>query len=63
MMTNLIAKYIGVTEDEVRDLCEEYHMDYDEIMPLVASILKVQSLHHKRWIYILCSNLDNSCRL
>ncbi len=31
-MTNLIAKYIGVTEDEVRDLCEEYHMDYDEIM-------------------------------
>ena len=27
-----LAKYIGFTEDEVRGLCEQYHMNYDEIM-------------------------------
>jgi hypothetical protein len=27
-----LAKYIGFTEDEVKSLCQEYHMDYDEVM-------------------------------
>jgi hypothetical protein len=27
-----LAKYIGFTEDEVRTLCDEYEMDYDEVM-------------------------------
>jgi hypothetical protein len=27
-----LAKYIGFTEDEVRALCDEYDMDYDEVM-------------------------------
>jgi hypothetical protein len=33
-MTNpaTLAKYIGFTEDEVKALCQEYHMDYDEVM-------------------------------
>jgi hypothetical protein len=33
-MTNpaTLAKYIGFTEDEVKTLCQEYNMDYDEVM-------------------------------
>jgi hypothetical protein len=27
-----LAKYIGFTEDEVKALCDEYDMDYDEVM-------------------------------
>ena len=27
-----LAEYIGFTEDEVKDLCEKYQMDYEEIM-------------------------------
>jgi hypothetical protein len=27
-----LAKYIGFTEDEVKTLCDEYDMDYDEVM-------------------------------
>lgn len=27
-----LAKYIGFTEDEVKDLCEQYNMNFDEIM-------------------------------
>ncbi len=27
-----LAKYIGFTEDEVKALCEQYHMNYDEVM-------------------------------
>jgi hypothetical protein len=27
-----LAKYIGFTEDEVESLCQEYNMDYDEVM-------------------------------
>jgi hypothetical protein len=27
-----LAKYIGFTEDEVKKLCDEYDMDYDEVM-------------------------------
>jgi hypothetical protein len=27
-----LAKYIGFTEDEVKALCQEYKMDYDEVM-------------------------------
>jgi hypothetical protein len=28
----VLAKYIGFTEDEVKSLCQEYNMDYDEVM-------------------------------
>lgn len=33
-MTNpkKLAKYIGFTEDEVRELCEKYHMDFNQAM-------------------------------
>ncbi len=33
-MTNpeVLAKYIGFTEDEVKALCEQYHMNYEEVM-------------------------------
>jgi hypothetical protein len=27
-----LARYIGFTEDEVKTLCQEYNMDYDEVM-------------------------------
>jgi hypothetical protein len=27
-----LAKYIGFTEDEIKKLCDEYDMDYDEVM-------------------------------
>jgi hypothetical protein len=27
-----LAKYIGFTDDEVKSLCQEYNMDYDEVM-------------------------------
>jgi hypothetical protein len=27
-----LAKYIGFTEDEVKTMCQEYNMDYDEVM-------------------------------